>query len=70
MERYLLYEEDGEYKRYVAGTFCGQEVPCIYFGTLYDSGTYTLDNSTSPASILFGPKKQYVRGFEGHVRKF
>lgn len=59
VERYLLYEEDGEYERYIAGTYYGKEVPGIYFGTLFETGTYTKDASKATQNVTFSPKKQY-----------
>ena len=59
VERYLLYEEDGEYKRYIAGTYYGETLPGIYFGTLFETGTYTETEDETSRTITFSPKKQY-----------
>ena len=58
VERYLLYEEDGKYERYIAGWYFGNELPGYYFGTLFETGTYTRDDNVLP-NIKFYPKKQY-----------
>ena len=59
VERYLLYEESGEYKRYIAGTYYGEELPGNDFGTLFETGTYTKDASKASQNVIFSPKKQY-----------
>jgi len=59
VERYLLYEEDGKYERYIAGMYFGKEVPGFYFGTLFETGTYLISSSLSSRTVTFSPKKQY-----------
>ena len=59
VERYLLYEDDGTYERYIAGMYFGNEVPGFYFGTLFETGTYAKDESKAARNITFSPKKQY-----------
>ena len=58
-ERYLLYEDEGTYERYIGGTYKGIFLPDLVFGTLFETGKYTVDNTESPAIIKFSPKKQY-----------
>ena len=52
-ERYLLYEKDGKYERWIAGKYYGKELPGI-FGTCFETGTYEEVNSSS--NIKFYPK--------------
>ena len=59
VERYLLYEEDGKYERYIAGMYYGKELPGIYFGTLFETGTYVINSNLSSRTVTFWPKKQY-----------
>ncbi|MBR0497124.1 MAG: hypothetical protein IJJ71_13245 [Treponema sp.] len=74
VERYLFYEEDGKYERYIAGMYFGEELPGYYFGTLFETGTYTR-NDQLLNNITFYPKKQYdfdtkqleYLGLEGQV---
>lgn len=74
VERYLFYEEDGKYERYIAGMYFGEKLPGYYFGTLFETGTYTR-NDQLPNNITFYPKKQYdfdtkqleYLGLEGQV---
>ena len=58
-ERYLLYEDECKYERYIGGTYKGNFLPGLVFGTLFEIGKYTVDNTGSPATIKFSPKKQY-----------
>ena len=75
VERYLLYGEDGTYERYIAGMYFGKKVPGIQFGTLFETGTYTKDESKATKNVTFSPKKQYsfdtkqleYLGLEGQV---
>ena len=75
VERYLLYEEDGTYERYIAGMYFGNKMPGIYFGTLFETGAYTVDDIKAAKNIKFSPKKQYdfeskrleYLGLEGQV---
>ncbi len=57
VERYLFYEEDETYERYIAGKYFGQDVPGTYFGTLFESGVYKA--SATSSRVSFSPKKQY-----------
>ena len=61
VERYLLFEEDGKYERYIAGMYFGKELPGVYFGTLFETGTYALSSNEGDSfqKITFSPKKQY-----------
>lgn len=61
VERYLFYEEDGEYERYVGRTYFGHELgsSITVFGTLFETGTYTVDESKTSDNITFTPKKRY-----------
>ena len=77
VERYLLDEENGTYERYIAGMYFGNEVPGIYFGTLFETGMYALSEieGETAQKIIFSPKKQYdfdtkrleYLGLEGQV---
>ena len=58
-ERYILNKEDGKYERYIAGMYFGKELPGIYFGTLFETGTYSKDEGRALNNIKFSPKKQY-----------
>lgn len=58
-ERYLLYENEGTYERYIGGTYKGNYLPGLVFGTLFETGKYTVDSTQTPATIKFSPKKQY-----------
>ena len=59
VERYLFYEESGEYERYIAGKYFGNDLPGIYFGTLFETGTYSKDKSKAVDNVTLSPKKQY-----------
>ena len=59
MERYLIYEETGTYERYMSGMYFGREVPGLYYGTLFETGSYELTETDSTVNIRFWPKKQY-----------
>ncbi len=58
VERYILYEDSGKYERYIAGKYRGNSLPGIYFGTLFQTGSYTR-NDQALQNITFYPKKQY-----------
>ena len=55
MERYLLYEDDGEYERYITGMYFGKGVPDIWCGMLFETGSYT----KSESNITCLPIKKY-----------
>ncbi len=58
-ERYLLYEDEGRYERWIGGKYKGNDLPGLVFGTLFETGKISIDYTVSPASIKFSPKKQY-----------
>lgn len=57
IERYLLYEENSVYERYVGGTYQGEHLSGPHWGTLFETGTYIVNEQS--ALIRFYPKKQY-----------
>lgn len=59
VERYLLYEEDDTYERYIGGMYFGKEVPGMLFGTRFETGRYEVDKNKASQNITFYPKKQY-----------
>lgn len=59
VERYLLYEENARYERYIAGDYFGHHVPGIRYGTLFETGYYELDDTKEKSNITFYPKKRY-----------
>lgn len=61
IERYLLYEEDGEYERYIGGWYKRVKYDGPHWGTLYETGTYkeTADADGETRNITFRPKKRY-----------
>ena len=56
VDRYLLYEDDGRYERYIGGTYCKKKLPGPYFGTLFETGDYKKDDH---GNITFTSKKGY-----------
>ena len=58
-ERYLLYEDEGRYERWIGGKYKGNDLPGLVFGTLFETGKISIDYTVSPALIEFSPKKQY-----------
>ena len=62
IERYLLYAEDGEYERYIGGTYQGDVYAGPHWGTLYETGIYTeaADKDGKSLVITFYPKKRIL----------
>ena len=75
MERYLFYEEDGKYERYIAGMYFGKRVPGINFGTLFETGWYEKNESKNENNVTLHPQMTYnfetqqldYPGLEGQV---
>ena len=62
IERYLLYEEDGEYERHIGGTYQGDVYAGLHWGTLFETGKYTktADKDGKSLVITFYPKKRIL----------
>ncbi len=58
-ERYLLYEDEGTYERWIGGIYKGHSLLGPVSGTLFETGKINIDYTESPAIIKFSPKKQY-----------
>lgn len=61
IERYLLYEDAGEYERYIGGRYKRVKYDGPHWGTLYETGSYKkiVDKDGETGVITFRPKKQY-----------
>ena len=62
IERYLLYEEDSRYERYIGGTYQGDVYAGLHWGTLFETGKYTktADKDGKSLVITFQPKKRIL----------
>ena len=75
VERYLFYEEDGKYERYIAGMYFVKSVPGINFGTLFETGWYEKNESKNENNVTLHPQMTYnfetqqldYPGLEGQV---
>lgn len=61
IERYLLYEDAGEYERYIGGRYKRVKYDGPHWGTLYETGSYKkiVDKDGETEVITFRPKKRY-----------
>ena len=65
IETFLFSEEDGKYERYIEGEYWGHK---LTFVTLFETGTYTKDESKEGKNIKLSPKKMY--DFDTHQLEY
>ena len=58
IERYLLYVGDGTYERYIGGTYRGEHLTGLHWGTLFETGTYE-EGSAKNGVIWLTSQKAY-----------